>query len=44
MLKKRGFRLTEVMIANMMLIILVAGFPCLPDAGKIRVDSSRVRH
>gem|GEM_PF-3282908 len=42
--QKEGFTLAEVMIANMMLIILVAGFPCLPDAGKIRVDSSRVRH
>jgi len=44
MLKKRGFTLAEVMIADMMLIILVAGLPCIPDAGKIRVNSNRIRH
>ena len=31
MLKKRGFTLAEVMIANMMLIILVAGFGTITE-------------
>ena len=42
--KKRRLTLAEVMIANMMLIILVAGLPCIPDVGKIRVNSNRIRH
>ena len=31
MLKKRGFTLVEVMIANMILIILVAGFGTITE-------------